>query len=99
MIPTCCGSRANERDLPLISRSAAAASDHQTYAGLDRQSMVETAAIQQVGETEEIPDLGIYCGSATPELARLVAERLGRPLGRRDLNRFPDGESHVQILD
>src|SRR5260370_25915941 len=61
--------------------------------------MVETAAVQQVGEKEEIPDLDIYCGSATPELARLVAERLGRPLGRRDLNHFPDGESHVQILE
>jgi ribose-phosphate pyrophosphokinase len=61
--------------------------------------MVETAAVQQVGEKEEIPDLDIYCGSATPELARLVAERLGRPLGRRDLNHFPDGESHVQLLD
>lgn len=61
--------------------------------------MVETAAVQQVGEKEEIPDLDIYCGSATPELARLVAERLGRPLGRRELNHFPDGESHVQILE
>lgn len=61
--------------------------------------MVETAAVQQVGEKEEIPDLDIYCGSATPELAQLVAERLGRPLGRRDLNHFPDGESHVQILE
>lgn len=61
--------------------------------------MVETAAVQQVGEKEEIPDLDIYCGSATPELAQLVAERLGRPLGRRELNHFPDGESHVQILE
>jgi len=61
--------------------------------------MVETAAVHQIGEKEEIPDVDIYCGSATPELARLVAERLGRPLGRRDLNHFPDGESHVQILE
>src|SRR3989442_6450106 len=61
--------------------------------------MVEAAAVQQGGEKEEIPDLDIYCGSATPELARLVAERLGRPLGRRELNHFPDGESHVQILE
>jgi ribose-phosphate pyrophosphokinase len=61
--------------------------------------MVEAAGVQQVGEKEEIPDVDIYCGSATPELARLVAERLGRPLGRRELDHFPDGESHVQILE
>src|SRR5947209_18791567 len=48
-------------------------------------------------EKESIPDIDIYCGSATPELARLVAERLGRPLGRRDVDHFADGECHVQI--
>ncbi len=45
------------------------------------------------------PDLDIYCGSATPELAQLIADRLGRPLGRRLLDHFPDGELHVQIQE
>src|SRR5207249_8471454 len=43
--------------------------------------------------------IDIYCGSATPELARLVAERLGRPLGRRQVDHFADGECHVQIQE
>ena len=43
------------------------------------------------------PDLDIYCGSATLELARLIADRLGRPLGSRQLDHFADGELHVKI--
>jgi hypothetical protein len=45
------------------------------------------------------PDLDIYCGSATPELAQLIADRLGRLLGKRQLDHFPDGELHVQIQE
>jgi len=61
--------------------------------------MAETAVVQNKRENESIPDIDIYCGSATPELARLVAERLGRPLGRRDVDHFADGECHVQIQE
>src|SRR5438105_995626 len=61
--------------------------------------MAETAVVQNMREKESIPDIDIYCGSATPELARVVAERLGRPLGRRDLHHFADGECHVQIQE
>src|SRR5713226_6468011 len=61
--------------------------------------MAETAAEQPLYAQDDIPDVDIYCGSATPELARVVAERLGRPLGRRDLRRFADGECHVQIQE
>src|SRR5207248_11789623 len=61
--------------------------------------MAETAVVQNMREKESIPDIDIYCGSATPELARLVAERLGRPLGRRDVDHFADGECHVQIQE
>src|SRR2546423_7740648 len=59
--------------------------------------MTETAAVQHMRENEAIPDIDIYCGTATPEMARLVAERLGRPLGRRQVDPFADGEFHVQI--
>src|SRR5881392_2745957 len=61
--------------------------------------MTETAAVQHMRENEAIPDIDIYCGTATPEMARLVAERLGRPLGRREVDRFADGECHVQIQE
>ena len=58
--------------------------------------MAKTAAVQHMRENEAIPDIDIYCGTATPEMARLVAERLGRPLGRRDVDHFADGECHVK---
>jgi ribose-phosphate pyrophosphokinase len=45
------------------------------------------------------PDLDIYCGSATLELAQLIADQLGRPLGRRQLDQFADGELHVKIQE
>ena len=61
--------------------------------------MAETPAVHHKREKEAIPDIDIYCGSATPELARLVAERLGRPLGRREVDHFADGECHVQIME
>jgi len=50
--------------------------------------MTETAAVAQKGRKEAVLDVDIYCGSATPTLARAIAERLQRPLGRRDLHRF-----------
>jgi ribose-phosphate pyrophosphokinase len=59
--------------------------------------MTETATVHQWREQAAIPDFDIYCGSATPDLAFRVAERLGRPLGRCDVDHFADGETHVQI--
>lgn len=61
--------------------------------------MAKTAAVQHMRENETSPDIDIYCGSATPELARRVAERLGRPLGRRNIDHFADGECHIQIQE
>lgn len=61
--------------------------------------MAKTGVGPHVRENEASPDIDIYCGSATPELARLIAERLGRPLGRRDVDHFADGECHVQIQE
>jgi ribose-phosphate pyrophosphokinase len=42
-------------------------------------------------------EMRLYCGSANPDLARLVGGHLGMPLGKRRLQRFPDGEAHVQL--
>jgi len=59
--------------------------------------MAEIAARQPVYDQAIIPDVDIYCGSATPELARRVAEQLSRPMGKCDVDHFADGETHVQI--
>src|ERR1700758_3328411 len=61
--------------------------------------MTEVATATQTNEQKPAIDVDIYTGSATPILAQLVAERLGRPLGNRDIHHFADGETHVQILD
>lgn len=61
--------------------------------------MTEAATDTRTSSKPTSVDVDIYCGSASPVLARDVAERLGRPLGRRDLHRFADDECHVQIQD
>src|SRR5438067_11329687 len=59
--------------------------------------MAEIAARQPVYDQAIIPDVDIYCGSATPELAWRVAEQLSRPMGKCDVDHFADGETHVRI--
>lgn len=44
-------------------------------------------------------ELTVFSGSAHPTLAEAVAGALGVPLGKRELDRFPDGECHVRILE
>ncbi len=41
--------------------------------------------------------LMIFTGNANPELARAVVELLGISLGKATVNRFSDGEVHVEI--
>lgn len=45
------------------------------------------------------PNLLIFAGSAHPELAKEVANELGVRLGKIKLDRFPDHELSVEILD
>ena len=45
------------------------------------------------------PELKIFTGSAHPELARLIAEYIGIPLGEAQVKAFPDGETSVRILE
>lgn len=42
-------------------------------------------------------DIKLFSGSSNPELAEAVARRLGRSLGRIKVERFSDGEIHVEI--
>ncbi|WKE64604.1 ribose-phosphate pyrophosphokinase [Gallaecimonas kandeliae] len=46
-----------------------------------------------------MPDIKLFAGNATPELAKKIAERLYIPLGDADVSRFSDGEISVQIND
>ena len=46
-----------------------------------------------------MPDLKLFAGNATPELAKLVAHRLDLQLGNAVVGRFSDGEISVQIND
>ena len=39
----------------------------------------------------------IFTGNANPALAKEICEHLGVPLGTATVNRFPDGETFVQI--
>ena len=41
----------------------------------------------------------LFAGSGNPALARAVAEALGVELGRCTVERFPDGETSVQLLE
>lgn len=42
-------------------------------------------------------EIGLYTGSAHPELLRSIAQYLGEPVGRLQAQRFPDGEVGVQL--
>ncbi|HMD86286.1 MAG TPA: ribose-phosphate pyrophosphokinase [Terriglobia bacterium] len=43
--------------------------------------------------------LKIFTGNAHPALAREICDKLGVPLGKAQVGRFPDGEVRLQILE
>ena len=45
------------------------------------------------------PELKIFSGTAHPELAGLIADYIGIPLGEAQVKAFPDGETSVRILE
>ncbi|WP_135256717.1 ribose-phosphate diphosphokinase [Thermus caldilimi] len=44
-------------------------------------------------------EIKLFTGNAHPDLARRVAEALGVPLGEAVVDRFPDGEVRVRLLE
>lgn len=46
-----------------------------------------------------MPDIKLFAGNATPELAEIVSKRLDLNLGNATVGRFSDGEISVQIHD
>lgn len=48
-------------------------------------------------EVSTVPDMKLFTGNATPELAQRIAERLYISLGDATVDRFSDGEVAVQI--
>jgi ribose-phosphate pyrophosphokinase len=55
------------------------------------------ANIQKNSKSEHVMSLTIFSGTANCPLAEAVAHKLGLSLGRVVLQRFPDGEFHVEI--
>ncbi|HIG37308.1 MAG TPA: ribose-phosphate pyrophosphokinase [Oceanospirillaceae bacterium] len=43
--------------------------------------------------------LKVFTGSAHPELAKMVVDRLGVPLGKAKVSEFSDGESAIELLE
>ena len=46
-----------------------------------------------------MPDIKLFAGNATPELAEIVSKRLDLNLGNATVGRFSDGEISVQVND
>jgi len=46
-----------------------------------------------------VPDIKLFAGNATPELAEIVSKRLDLNLGDATVGRFSDGEISVQVHD
>jgi ribose-phosphate pyrophosphokinase len=46
-----------------------------------------------------VPDIKLFAGNATPELAEIVCNRLDLKLGNATVGRFSDGEISVQVHD
>jgi ribose-phosphate pyrophosphokinase len=46
-----------------------------------------------------VSKLKVFTGSAHPELAKMVVDRLGVPLGKARVSQFSDGESAIELLE
>jgi len=44
-------------------------------------------------------DIAIFSGTANPKLAKAITQELGIPLGQAIVDKFPEGEIHVQIME
>jgi len=55
--------------------------------------------MSQVSEELTVPDMKIFAGNATPELAKKIADRLYIGLGEAKVGSFSDGEISVEITE
>ncbi len=55
--------------------------------------------MSQVSEELIVPDMKIFAGNATPELAKKIADRLYIGLGEAKVGSFSDGEISVEITE
>jgi ribose-phosphate pyrophosphokinase len=53
--------------------------------------------MSNISEESKVPDMKIFAGNATPELAKKIADRLYMPLGDAKVGSFSDGEISVEI--
>ncbi|GLX81179.1 ribose-phosphate pyrophosphokinase [Thalassotalea eurytherma] len=55
--------------------------------------------VKKVSEELTVPDMKIFAGNATPELAKKIADRLYMNLGEAKVGSFSDGEISVEITE
>lgn len=55
------------------------------------------AACEEEEENPELASMAIFSGNANPDLAALIAQHVGKPLGSATVGRFPDGEVSVSV--
>ena len=55
--------------------------------------------MSKVSEELTVPDMKIFAGNATPELAKQIANRLYITLGEAKIGSFSDGEISVEITE
>ena len=60
-------------------------------------SMLLLTKLNRMTEVLTVPNMKLFAGNATPELAKKIASRLFIKLGSAHVGRFSDGEIHVQI--
>ena len=53
--------------------------------------------MSNISEESKVPDMKIFAGNATPELAKKICDRLYMPLGDATVGSFSDGEICVEI--
>ena len=61
--------------------------------------MSVVSLMSKVSEEINVPDMKIFAGNATPELAKKIAERLYLTLGEAKVGAFSDGEISVEITE
>ncbi len=63
----------------------------------DAKLNVEVKTLPFSTQTRPLPNVKVFTGSAFPELARMVADKLGLPLSKSELKTFPDRHTFARI--
>lgn len=100
--------RAPVRAASTVARAAAAASGSESFGNkswakslmfgaVAAAAVGSVAACEEEEENPELASMAIFSGNANPDLAALIAQHVGKPLGSATVGRFPDGEVSVSV--